>query len=210
MEHIKRWQQLTIEKNDIVLHLEGPVSPEQLATYTMHPGLDAFRRPNEQHEALVDIAGLPEGRIILARHNNEIVGYVTFHYPDEYERWSEGNMADLVELGAIEVAAPYRAFGIGKKLIQVAFEEEQLDNVIVFTTEYYWHWDLKGTGLDVYAYRAMMEKLMKGVGMVWFATDDPEICSHPANCLMVKIGSKVPQASVEKFDRVRFQNRFMF
>ena len=29
---------------------------------------------------------------------------------------------------------------------------------------------------------------MKCVDMVWFATDDPEICSHPANCLMVRVG----------------------
>ena len=33
---------------------------------------------------------------------------------------------------------------------------------------------------------------MKSVGMVWFATDDPEICAHPANCLMVRIGKEVP------------------
>lgn len=210
MEHIKRFQQEIIARDNLVLHLEGPVSPEQLKQLRMHPGLSAFRRPTEQHEALVEIAALPEGRILLARHEDEIVGYVTFHYPDEYERWSEGKMVDLVELGAIEVAAPYRAFGIGKKLIQLAFAEEQLENMIVFTTEYYWHWDLKGTGLDVYEYRKMMENLMKCVGMVWNATDDPEICSHPANCLMVRVGSQVPHTSVEQFDRVRFQNRFMF
>lgn len=210
MEHIKRFQQEIIQRDDVILHLEGPVSPEQIKQLRMHPGLSAFRRPVEQHEALVEIAGLPEGRIILARHDDEIVGYVTFHYPDEYERWSEGKMVDLVELGAIEVAAPYRAFGIGKKLIQLAFAEKQLENMIVFTTEYYWHWDLKGTGLDVYEYRKMMENLMKCVDMVWNATDDPEICSHPANCLMVRVGSQVPHTSVEQFDRVRFQNRFMF
>ncbi|MNF15987.1 Acetoin utilization protein AcuA [compost metagenome] len=55
-----------------------------------------------------------------------------------------------------------------------------------------------------------MEKLMKSVGMVWYATDDPEICSHPANCLMVRIGSRVPLSSQETFDRVRFRQRFMY
>ena len=69
-----------------------------------------------------------------------------------------------------------------------------MENVIVYTTEYYWHWDLEGTGLSVWDYRAMMENFMKEAGMVWFATDDPEICAHPANCLMVRIGRKCPSA----------------
>ena len=119
-------------------------------------------------------------------------------------------MSDLIELGAVEVARPYRAYGIAKRLIQLAFEDEQLDNCIVYTTEYYWHWDLEGSKLSVWEYRAMMEKLMKHVDMVWFATDDPEICSHPANCLMVRVGKQVPLSSVEAFDRIRFLQRFMY
>jgi acetoin utilization protein AcuA len=210
MEHRKMPQRQQLNTPHGVIDLEGPVPPTDLARMRMHAGLSAFRRPAEQHEALVEIAGLPEGRIVLARLGEEIIGYVTFHYPDPYERWSEGQLPDLIELGAIEVAAPYRGLGIARKLIELAFAQKQLDNVIVYTTEYYWHWDLKGTGLDVYQYRKVMEDLMKCVGMVWCATDDPEICAHPANCLMVRVGPEVPQASVEKFDRVRFQNRFLF
>ncbi|TVY08710.1 GNAT family N-acetyltransferase [Paenibacillus cremeus] len=210
MEHLKIYQSLRYSHSDYELILEGPVPPEQLRTYTMHADLDAFRRPKEQFEALVEIAELPEGRIIVARDGLQIVGYVTFHYPDELERWSEGGMIDLIELGAIEVADAYRGLGLGKKMIQLAFEQEQMENVITFTTEYYWHWDLEQSGLSVWQYRDMMEKLMKCVDMVWFATDDPEICSHPANCLMVRIGKNVPLSSVEQFDRVRFRQRFMY
>lgn len=210
MEHRKSYHRLEYDYKGHTLVIEGPLSSDTLLSYTMHAELDAFRRPPEQHEALVEIAGLPEGRIIAARVDTTIVGYVTFHYPDEMERWSEGNMNDLVELGAIEVAPSYRSAGLGKKMIRLAFEDGQLDNVIVFTTEYYWHWDLDGTGLNVWDYRKMMERLMESVDMVWYATDDPEICSHPANCLMVKIGPKVPLASVEQFDRVRFRQRFMY
>lgn len=210
MEHRKRYHSKEIEFEGKTLLVEGPVSPDHLRTLAMHPDLDAFRRPNEQHVALVEISELPEGRIILTRDGSTIVGYVTFHYPDEMERWSEGNMMDLLELGAIEVADDYRSIGLGKKMIQLAFLEEQLENMIVFTTEYYWHWDLKGSLSNVWDYRKMMEKLMKSVDMVWFATDDPEICSHPANCLMVRIGKEVPLASVEKFDTIRFHQRFMF
>ncbi|GKU78465.1 GNAT family N-acetyltransferase [Paenibacillus sp. L3-i20] len=211
MEHRKLLQREMITINDHrELIIEGPVPPSRLTDYHMHPSLDAFRRPKEQHEALVEIAALEEGRIILVREENLIVGYVTFHYPDELERWSEGGMIDLVELGAIEVANEFRAHGLGKRMIQMAFAEEQLENVIVYTTEYYWHWDLEGTGLNVWDYRKMMENVMKSVDMIWYATDDPEICSHPANCLMVRIGKEVPLQSIEKFDQVRFRGRFMY
>ncbi|MGG1514779.1 GNAT family N-acetyltransferase [Paenibacillus oryzisoli] len=212
MEHIKIYHahRLLAAPHHPEIIIEGPVAPGHLRELTMHPKLDAFRRPKEQLEALIEIAELPEGRIILARDGSTIVGYVTFHYPDEIERWSQGNMPDLIELGAIEVADDYRSLGLGKKLIKLAFEEDQMENVITFTTEYYWHWDLENSKLSVWEYRQMMEKLMKSVDMVWFATDDPEICSHPANCLMVRIGKNVPLASVEQFDRVRFQQRFMY
>ena len=210
LEHLKIYNSISIPHHDTEIIVEGPVSPERLRTYTMHSDLDAFRRPKEQFAALVEIAELPEGRIIVAREGEQIVGYVTFHYPDELERWSEGNMIDLIELGAIEVADDYRGLGLGKQMIRLAFQDGQLENVITFTTEYYWHWDLEKSGLSVWQYRDMMEKLMKSVDMVWFATDDPEICSHPANCLMVRIGKNVPLSSVEQFDRVRFRQRFMY
>lgn len=210
MEHCKVYQSHVLFPEDRRLIIEGPVPPEELSELAMHPDLKAFRRPAEQHEALVEIAGLPEGRIIITRDRNMIVGYVTFHYPDEQERWSEGNMKDLIELGAIEVANDYRSLGLGQQMIKTAFQEDQMEQYIVFTTEYYWHWDLKGSGLNVWDYRKMMERLMKVVDMEWYATDDPEICSHPANCLMVKIGRHVPLSSQEQFDRIRFRQRFMY
>ncbi|MGN7357650.1 GNAT family N-acetyltransferase [Paenibacillus sp. SAF-054] len=210
MEHLKLYHVQTIPLEERCLVVEGPVPPGRLAELIMHPDLDAFRRPAEQHKALVEIAGLEEGRIIITREENTIVGYVTFHYPDEQERWSQGNMEDLIELGAIEVANDYRSLGLGQKMIKTAFEDGQMEQYIVFTTEYYWHWDLKTSGLNVWDYRKMMERLMKVVDMVWYATDDPEICSHPANCLMVRIGRDVPISSKEQFDRIRFQQRFMY
>ncbi|WP_110932243.1 GNAT family N-acetyltransferase [Paenibacillus bouchesdurhonensis] len=210
MEHHKTHIRHSLSKGDREIIVEGPIAPELLQSFQMHADLDAFRKPQDQHEALIEIAALPEGRIIIAREHDTIVGYVTFHYPDEMERWSQGNMPDLIELGAIEVANDYRAFGLGSKMIRTAFEQDQMEQYIVFTTEYYWHWDLKSSGLSVWDYRKMMERLMKTVDMVWYATDDPEICSHPANCLMVRIGKNVPLASEEQFDRIRFQQRFMY
>ncbi|WP_342414810.1 GNAT family N-acetyltransferase [Paenibacillus sp. FSL R10-2782] len=210
MQHLKLHHLDTLSHNGQKIFVEGPVSVEQLRSFQMHPQLDAFRKPKEQFDALVDISGLPEGRIIIAHDGGTIFGYVTFHYPDEMERWSEAGMKDLLELGAIEVADEYRGLGLGSQMIRVAFEDGQLESYIIFTTEYYWHWDLKGSGLSVWEYRRMMERLMKTVNMVWYATDDPEICSHPANCLMVRMGEDVPLTSREQFDRIRFVRRFMY
>jgi acetoin utilization protein AcuA len=200
MQHLKLYHSDTLDHNGQTIYVEGPVSADQLRSFQMHKQLDAFRKPREQFDALVDISELPEGRIIIAHNGETLMGYVTFHYPDEMERWSE----------AVEVANDYRGLGLGSRMIRIAFEDGQLESYIIFTTEYYWHWDLKGSGLSVWEYRRMMERLMKTVDMVWYATDDPEICSHPANCLMVRMGKDVPLASQEQFDHIRFVRRFMY
>jgi acetoin utilization protein AcuA len=210
MEHVKRYHSRTHRVNGRDLIIEGPISGAELASYRFDEGLKAFRIPEMQHKALIEIADLPEGRIIVAREDDLVLGYVTFLYPDPLERWSEAKMPDLLELGAIEISHLVRAGGVAKKLLEVAFLDDALEDFIIITTEYYWHWDLKGTGLDVWQYRKVMEKVMGSAGMIWLATDDPEICSHPANCLMAKIGERVPQESIEAFDGIRFQNRFYY
>lgn len=210
MNHKKTYNALELKTGKHTLIIEGPLSSKELASYKFHEGLVAFRTPEKQQKALVGIADLPEGRIIVARDGDTIVGYITYVYPDELERWSEGNMENLIELGAVEVAAAYRGYKVGKHMLKVSMMDDAMEDYIVITTEYYWHWDLKGTGLSVWDYRKVMEKMMSAGGLVWYATDDPEICSHPANCLMARIGKRVDQESIQKFDRVRFQNRFMY
>ncbi|MCZ0756639.1 GNAT family N-acetyltransferase [Anoxybacillus sp. J5B_2022] len=210
MEHKKTYNAKELKTPKGTLIIEGPVPAEKLAAYEFHRDLTAFRQPEQQHQALIDIARLPEGRIIIARHHQTIVGYVTFLYPDPLERWSEGKMENLIELGAIEVIPEFRGYQVGKNLLIVSMMDDAMEDYIIITTEYYWHWDLKRTGLNVWEYRKVMEKMMNAGGLVWYATDDPEICSHPANCLMARIGKRVDQESIQKFDRLRFMNRFMY
>jgi len=190
--------------------IEGPVPSEEIAMLQFHEDLVAFRVPNQQHQALIEIAKLPEGRIIIVRDQEMIVGYCTFLHPDPLERWSQGNMENLIELGAIEVIPKFRGTGVGKTLLRVSMMDDAMEDYITITTEYYWHWDLKGTGLNVWEYRKVMEKMMQAGGLEYFATDDPEISSHPANCLMAKIGSRVNTESIQQFDQLRFMNRFMY
>lgn len=210
MEHIKIYNAKKVKTPHGDLIIEGPISAEALSGYEFHEDLVAFRPPRQQHQALIEIAALPEGRIIIARDLHTIVGYVTYLYPDPLERWSEGKMEDLIELGAIEVVPKYRGCSVGKNLLIVSMMDDAMEDFITITTEYYWHWDLKGTGLNVWEYRKVMEKMMNAGGLEYFATDDPEISSHPANCLMAKIGKRVSNESIEKFDRLRFMNRFMY
>ena len=210
MEHIKTYNAMELRTKNGHLLIEGPISAAQLSNLEFHEDLVAFRPAKQQHDALIGIADLPEGRIIIARVENQVVGYVTYLYPDPLERWSQGNMLNLIELGAIEVIPKYRGSGVGKGLLHVSMMDDAMEDYIIITTEYYWHWDLKGTGLDVWEYRKIMEKMMSSGGLEWYATDDPEITSHPANCLMVRIGKRVNTESIQQFDSIRFVNRFMY
>ena len=210
MEHIKTFFSMEKETRNGKVLIEGPVDAETLATYSLHENLTAFRPPRQQHEALVNIAALPEGRIIVVRQDTIVVGYVTYLYPDPLERWAEDRIDNMIELGAIEVIPQFRGTGVGKGLLAVSFMGDEMEDYLVITTEYYWHWDLKGTGLDVWEYRKMMERMMSSTEFEYYATDDPEITSHPANCLMARVGKRVPADTIERFDRLRFRNRFMY
>jgi acetoin utilization protein AcuA len=210
MDHPKTYYSMEVTYSEGTLLLEGPISAEELASYDFHEDLVSFRPSTEQKKALIGIAKLPEGRINVVRDGNTIVGYVTFVYPDPMERWSEGKMENLIELGAIEIAPKYRGAQVGKNLLRLSMKDDAMEDYIVITTEYYWHWDLKGSGLDVWAYRKVMEKMMNAGGLEWYATDDPEISSHPANCLMARIGKRIDTDSIQQFDQLRFQNRFMY
>ncbi|MCM3637120.1 GNAT family N-acetyltransferase [Sporosarcina luteola] len=210
MEHRKTYNAMEVKHKNGDLIIEGPIPGNELANLEFHEHLISFRPPEQQHKALIEIADLPEGRIIIVRDMNQIVGYATYLYPDPLERWSKGKMENLIELGAIEVIPKYRGGGVGKALLEVSMMDDAMEDYIILTTEYYWHWDLKGTKLNVWEYRKVMEKMMNAGGLEYYATDDPEISSHPANCLMARIGKRVDQESIQQFDSLRFMNRFMY
>ncbi|WP_342598631.1 GNAT family N-acetyltransferase [Psychrobacillus sp. FSL H8-0483] len=210
MIHKKAYNAVELETKHGNVVIEGPILSEEIAKLEFHEDLVAFRVPDAQHRAIIEIAKLPEGRIIIVRDQQTIVGYCTFLHPDPLETWSKGNMENLIELGAIEVIPKYRGTGVGKTLLRVSMMDDAMEDYITITTEYYWHWDLKGTGLNVWEYRKVMEKMMQAGGLKYFATDDPEISSHPANCLMAKIGNRVDNDSIQQFDQLRFMNRFMY
>lgn len=207
MNHVKSYQSFTHETTHGEITIEGPLPSSELKRYQFHEHLTAFRPAPKQFDALLSIADFNEGRIVIARTKDTIIGYVTYLHPDPLERWSEFKMDDLIELGAIEIIPKYRGSRVASSLLKLSMMDDFMENYIVISTEYYWHWDLDGTKLSIWDYRKVMEKMMAAGGLAPAPTDDPEIISHPANCLMVRIGENVPEGSINQFDRLRFLQR---
>ena len=208
MKHLKTYRSMNHRTDDGQIIIEGPMSSTDLKKHLFHDALSAFRPAQQQFKAILEIANLPEGRMIIARSQNTIIGYVTYLHPSPLERWATFEMDNLLVLGAIEIAPDYRGAKIASKLLELSMLDNFMENYIIISTEYYWHWDLRGTGLSIWEYRKVMEKVMAAGGLTPNRTDDPEINSHPANCLMVRIGKHVSQKSIEQFDRLRFLNRY--
>lgn len=190
------------------LIIEGPVKPEILANFAMSSDLNVFREAYKQQTALVEIAASIDGMVYIARKDDLLVGYVTFHEPDKYSRWCKHPR--ILELGAIEISPSWRNHKIGKRLLNLAFTNPIMEEKIVITVEFCWHWDLDNTGLDIWQYQKMLSKLFGSVGLVRIPTDDPEILEHIANVLMARIGSKVPEEDIKKFEEMKFQGGSIF
>ncbi len=208
MKHIKTYHSMNHVTPHRQIIIEGPISSTDLKKYHFHDALTAFRPAQQQFKALLKIADFPEGRMIIARTDDTIIGYVTYLHPDPLERWSEFAMDDLLVLGAIEVTPEFRGAKVASKLLELSMFDNFMENYIIISTEYYWHWDLRGTALSIWDYRKVMEKMMEAGGLTPTRTDDPEINSHPANCLMVRIGTRVPKESIKQFDKLRFLDRY--
>lgn len=185
--------------------IEGPVKSADFEKLYMNQKLTNFRSPEKQKEALIAISKLPEGMVYLARNGKEIVGYVTFHYPDKYFRWSKH--PKTLELGAIEVSADWRLKGIGVALLKKAFSNPVMEDYIVVTVEFCWHWDLKGSKMGLFDYQRMLAKFFGTVGFKKRATDDPDITEHPANVLMVRIGNNIQKNDIILFENMLFENK---
>jgi len=188
-----------------VIHLEGPCKSEYIARLAMDAGLKSFRPPARQQEALMLISNLPEGKVFIARFQDKIIGYVTFHFPDEYSRWSKHPY--VLELGAVEVSPEWRNDKVGHHLLVEAFSHDFVENHIIITIEFCWHWDLKNSGLTMWNYQKMLTRLFSSVGLKKRATDDPDITEHPANVMMVRFGKNVPKEAIQRFEELTFLNR---
>lgn len=182
--------------------VHGPVTADELALLRPDPGLTAFRPPAKQQEALLALARADDGTVFAAHQEDLLVGYCTFHPPDPATGFGAARLPFLLEMGAIEVSSAWRCAGIGRALLELAFANDALEDYIVLSCEYWWHWDLEGLEMELWTYRNMLEDVMGRVGLVPHSTDDPEISSHPANMLTVRIGRRVTEEQIEAFERL--------
>lgn len=185
--------------------LEGPVISRSLENFSINNKLTNFRPAEEQKRALVSISKLPNGMIYIARSGREIIGYTTFHHPEEYFRWHKHPR--VLELGGIEICPDWRKKGVAESLLREAFNNPVMEDFIVVTLEFCWHWDLKGSGLEIFEYQKMLEKLFGMFNLKRRATDDPDITEHPANVLMVRYGKNVSAKDIARFEDMLFEGR---
>jgi len=178
--------------------VEGPVSAEDLLKLKMNQGLNNFRPYEKQHKALVTISRLDPGRVYVARGGDEIVGYITFHKPDEFSRWHRHPL--VLELGGVEVAAHWRRHKVGSALLKYIFSDSYWEDLIVISTEYARHWDVAGSGMDVWGYRGMLDRFFGQAGFMPIFTTDPDIMDHPASVLMARVGYRVDLDQMMRFD----------
>jgi acetoin utilization protein AcuA len=177
--------------------------PALLQRLEMDSSLNVFRTPERQLEALVGIAQDSLGCVCFARLAHRLVGYATFHPPDDIERWSGASVPGLIELGAVETSRLHRGRHLARHLLEVAFATGRFEDKVVIATIYHWHFDLEGTGLTTYAYKKLLERLYNSVGMQVFKTDDPEL-DFPGNSLMARVGPRASVELVAEFERLRF------
>lgn len=201
-EQLKTLKQETIPTPRGLIILEGPVQGEYIADFELEEKLDNFRQPPKQKKALMEIADSPDGQVFIARHNNTVIAYISFHYPDEYSRWIKH--PSILELGAIEVSPNWRKLKLGNRLLKFSFQYPLMENMIVITIEYCWHWDLDSTGLDIWEYQRMLARLFGSVGFERILTDDPDILEHICNVLMARIGKNVTPEQVKLFQELQF------
>ena len=178
----------------------GPMDERFLHPMKFDPGLDVFREAPEQKKALRRVASMAGGLVFVATHAGIVIGYVTVHPPDEHSRWKAH--PKILELGAIEVSRAWRGRGIGKLLLRTLAEQDILEDRIVISMEYYWHWDMKGAGLDLQNYRLMLLKFFGACGFQNRWTDDPDIACHPANLFMVRAGGRITREDNLEFERL--------
>lgn len=188
--------------------LDGPVPAETLKKLNINKKLTNFRPAEEQKIALISISELPGGMIYIARCDREIVGYITFYRPEEYFRWSKH--PKILELGGIEISSEWRKKGIAEALLKEAFSNPVMEESIIITMEFCWSWDVKGSGLEIFEYQKMLEKLFGIVSLKRRATNDPEITEHPANVLMARMGKHVRAEDIMLFEKMLIEEKPQF
>lgn len=183
------------------LKIRGPVESDQLNNYSLAEGLCCFRNSCRQHDALIKLAGQPDGLIFTVSLANTIVSYASFQKPD-YPWWRKRDFPQLIELGSIETDLSWRKKGLSRMLLNSIFKNPKFsffEGFVVIAPQFIQSWDLKNTGSSPWAYRQLMINLFVQYNFAAWDTVDPEILEHPCNILLARIGNNISEKHIEHF-----------
>jgi len=178
------------------LLLRNCSTPSFVESLEVDEGLRAFaRRPEREHHLLLSIAQQPENRLTLAyTATGNIVGQVSLAPLDGW--WQDiGNAYEV----AVEVSAGWRKLGIAHHLLSLALEFESLEECLIVGLGLSWHWDYARMGMSRFHYREMIARLFAAHGFAEFLTSEPNIRMDPANILVARLGSRLPEESMNRF-----------
>ena len=195
---------------DLPVEFTDRCTPEFLAGLLPAPGIGAFSRyspqaADRQHAALVKVASLARGRVLVAHRGRHLVAYLAFHPLEEDNRWVSLPHGQILELGGIEVARGLRGMGLARRLMDQAFASPDFEDIIVYAQALTWCWDLEGSGMSMAEYRQMMLRLFGAYGFEPYVTDEPNIQYDRASLLLARIGSKTPPTLVKQFEALLIQ-----
>lgn len=186
-----------------LVHIRTRCSPDFADSLELDEGLGVFpqyRSIIRDKDTLKEIAALEDANMVIAyNEDGKIVGYVAFSYPSPLERWCKNGHGLLYELGSIEVSRGWRRLGLAKKMLEIALEDDEWEDKILFLTGFSWHWDMQGTGLPKSNYRNMLMHIFQPFGFRHFYTTEPNIIMDSANMLMARIGARVSDEDRERF-----------
>jgi len=194
------------------LGFRGWCTPEFLSNLTADACIGAFSRyspqaAERQLAALLRVASLPYGRVLVAHSGRRLVAFLTFHPPEADSRWAALPAGRILELGGIEVARGLRGRGVARRLMDLAFSTADFDAVIVYAQALTWCWDLEGSGLGQEGYREMMLRLFGAHGFTSYITDEPNIRYDRANILLARVGPVVPETLRQQFQAMLIKRR---
>jgi GNAT superfamily N-acetyltransferase len=145
------------------------------------------------------VLGAPQGRVLAALAGDTLVGYVALFQPGAEERWGQGRIPGLLELGALEVDRVWRRRGLARVLLQATFAGGALDGAIVIAPQFATDWDLEGSGLGWSEYRQVILRLFRRHGFADFVTDESLVAADPRNCLLVRVGEAAAPGLYQAF-----------
>ncbi len=192
------------------IHIENYFPAEKLEAMRVDDGIRMFSRnnPDRQKKALVKVAGLEGGNVVVGYTGDLLVSYVGIHRPSERERWGKPGYDWLFELGAIEVSRNFRELGLAEEMLDTAFDDPYYDDKIMLTTAFTWHWDLEGTGMDKLQYRQLFLHLAAMYGFIEMATDEPNISMDASNLFLVRLGKNASFSRYQRFASLLYSNEW--